>query len=342
MENQIMKAWRLHDFGLEYLTADALPVPVPGNNEILIRVSAASLNFRDNALLQGYYDPNILNKGPLILASDAVGKVVRAGSGVTRFKAGDRVISHYLSQWLDGVPRPNENEFTYGGPFPGGLAEYMILNENSAVACPESLSDEEAATLPIAGLTAWSAIVNAGQIGQGDSVVIQGTGGVALFAIQFARALGATVIVTTGTDVNGEKAIGLGASHFINYHQEPNWSEAVLELTGGVGVDEVLEMAGGDLNQSVAVLKATGIIAMIGFLDNPELKVNIFPILYKQIRTQGIAVGHRRSFEAMVAFIQQHQIRPVIDKVYDFNDVPAAFRQLAAGAFGKIVIKINP
>lgn len=343
MINTTMKAWRLHDFGLDQLTQDDIPVPVPGAGELLIRVAAVSLNFRDKAIIDGYYDPELLKQGPLTLVGDAAGTIVQTGNEVTRFKNGEKVTTHLYSQWLDGTPRSIESKFIFGGPLPGGLAEYMIIPEYAAVLAPAHLSDEEAATLPIAGLTAWFALTNFGKINPGDTVLVQGTGGVSIFAIQLASAMGAKVIVTTSSDQKGEKARQLGASHVINYVKTPNWEEAVLELTQNKGADQVLEVVGGEksINQSIQAAKVEGLITIIGFLDNEKAKISLLPLIFKQTRIQGMAVGHRKAFEAMNSFLETHQIKPVIDKVYPFNEAPDAFRHLAKGAFGKIVIKMD-
>jgi NADPH:quinone reductase-like Zn-dependent oxidoreductase len=339
MKNQNMKAWRLGAFGIDHLKLDEVNVPAPGPNDLLIRVGAVSLNFRDKALIDGYYDPNALANGPLIPVSDAAGAVVATGENVTRFAVGDRVTTHFHSKWLDGVRKPDEGAFTYGGPLPGGLAEYMILHEDGAVATPGYLSDEEAATLPIAALTAWFALNNAGNIQKGDTILIQGTGGVSIFAIQIARAMGVNTIVTTSTDEKAEKAKSLGATHVINYNTFPDWENEVLRLTDNRGVDEVLEVVGGDISKSVASLKINGLIAVIGFLAGPELKMNMFPVLGKQLRLQGIATGHRKAFEQMLTFFGQHQIKPVVGEVYPFENAPEALRSIEKGGFGKIVIK---
>ncbi|WP_316778986.1 NAD(P)-dependent alcohol dehydrogenase [Pedobacter antarcticus] len=343
MTNSTMKAWRLHDFNLNQLTQDDIPVPSPGTSELLIRVAAVSLNFRDKAIIDGYYDPELLRKGPLTLVGDTVGTVVQTGTEVTRFKVGERITSHLYSQWLDGTPRPIESKFIFGGPLPGGLAEYMIVPENAAVLAPPHLTDEEASTLSIAGLTAWFALTNFGTINSGDTVLVQGTGGVSIFAIQFANAMGAKVIVTTSSDKKGERAIQLGASHIINYVKTPDWEKEVLKLTKNKGVDQVLEVVGGEnsINKSIQAARVEGLITIIGFLENEKAKISLLPLIFKQTRIQGTAVGHRKAFEEMNKFLEYHQIRPVIDTVYTFDNAPTAFRHLSKGAFGKIVIKIN-
>jgi len=343
MTNKTMKAWRLHHFGLDHLKQDEIQIPVPASGELLIRVAAVSLNFRDKAIIDGYYDPELLKQGPLILVGDVAGTIVQTGNEVTRFKTGERVTSHLYSQWLEGTPRAVESRFIFGGPLPGGLAEYMIIPDYAAVLAPPHLTDEEAATLSIAGLTAWFALTNFGQINPGDTVLVQGTGGVSIFAIQLASAMGAKVIVTTSSDEKGERALELGATHIINYCTTPDWEKEVLRLTGNKGVDQVLEVVGGEksINQSIQAVKVEGLITVIGFLQNEKAKISLLPLIFKQTRIQGMAVGHRKAFEAMNQFLTAHpHIRPVIDTVYTFDEAIAAFRHLSDGAFGKIVIKM--
>ncbi len=341
MTNKKMKAWRLTDFGVDNLRLVELDIPTPGAHDLLVRIRAVSLNFRDKAMIDGYYDPGVLAKGPLIPVSDAVGHVVSIGSEVTRFKVGDRVNTQFHSKWIEGDRKPDEGLFTFGGPLPGGLSEYMLIEEEGAVATPFYLSDEEAATLPIAALTAWYALTIAGGISNKSTVLIQGTGGVSLFALQFAHALGARTIVTTSTDEKGAKALSLGATHFINYTTNADWESEVLDLTGGSGVDEVLEIAGGDMNKSVAALKINGLIAVIGFLASAEMRMNMFPVLGKQVRLQGIATGPRKAFEEMNVFMEKHWIKPVIDTVYPFEDAAVAIKNIDKGSFGKIVIRMS-
>lgn len=339
----MMKAWRLHEFGLDHLTLDKIEIPVPGPGDLLIRVGAVALNFRDKALVDGYYDPNILKKGPLTMVGDTVGTVVKAGADVVKFRVGDRVTTHLYSQWLSGKPRANESEYLFGGPLPGGLAEFMLIPDYAAVAAAAHLSDAEAATLPIAGLTAWFALTNWGAVKKGDYVLVQGTGGVSIFAIQFASALGAKVIVTTSSDQKGEKARELGAAYIINYIKHPDWQRMVLQITDGVGADQVLEVVGGEtsINQSIQATKVEGLITIIGFLENEKANISLLPLIFKQTRIQGMAVGHREAFEAMKVFVERHKIRPVIDTIYPFGQTIKAFRHLEKGAFGKIVIQVK-
>lgn len=337
-----MQAWRLHHFGLDGLKLDQTAAPVPNQKEVIVKVSAVALNFRDKAIIDGVYDPDILKGGPLILVGDAVGVVTQTGDEVTRVRMGDRVTSHLYSQWVDGSPRADESKFMFGGPLPGGLAESMVLHENGVVMAPSYLSDEEAATLPTAALTAWSALVNFVRHEPGSTVLIQGTGGVSLFALQMAAAMGLQVIVLTSSDEKAQKAIALGAAHVVNYVQTPVWEDVVLELTGGRGVDQVLDVIGGKgINQSIKAARMDGLVSLIGFLGgHPEIKFNLLPALYRQTRLQGMTVGYRTAFETMNAFLVQHQIRPVIERVFPFEDAVEAFRHLSEGALGKVVIRV--
>jgi len=335
-----MKAWLLKDFGLDHLQLEEVPTPSPGENEILIKVSAVSLNFRDKAIVDRNYEPEAIPK-PLIPVSDAVGTVVALGAGVTRFKEGDRVNSVLFSRWVDGDPKPNEPDFCYGAPLPGGLAEYMILNAESAVKAPAALSNEENSTLPIAALTAWYALMDYGNLQPGQTVLVQGTGGVSIFGAQIASAFGAKVIATSSRDENLEKVKALGAWEGINYSKHPAWEKKVLELTDGKGVDQLLEVVGGDgLNQSIAATRVAGHISQIGFLGGQTAKINLVPLFLRQTSIRGIAVGHTRSFERMNAFLEKHRIKPVIDRVYPFTEARNAYEHLGRGAFGKVVIKV--
>ncbi|WP_413726414.1 zinc-dependent alcohol dehydrogenase family protein [Sodalis sp. RH16] len=335
-----MKAWLLKDFGMENLQLEEIPTPEPKTGELLIKVGAVSLNYRDKVIVEGLYEPNMIPK-PLIPVSDAAGKVVKTGPGVSRFKIGDRVSSTLYSRWIDGAPGPNEPDYCFGAPLPGGLAEYMIIHEESAVLAPDNLSDEETATLPIAALTAWFSLMDVGHLQRGQTLLVQGTGGVSLFAVQIATALGARVIATSGRDENLAKIRALGAAEGINYKKHPDWAKEALALTGGNGVDLLLDVAGGNgLNQSVAATKPAGLIAQIGFLSGQTASLDIMPLLFRQTTIRGIAVGHRTSFERMNIFLNQHQIKPVIDKVYPFSEARQAYQHLARGPFGKVVITI--
>jgi NADPH:quinone reductase-like Zn-dependent oxidoreductase len=229
-----------------------------------------------------------------------------------------------------------------GGPLPGMLAEYVVLPEEVVVTAPSSLSDEESATLPVAALTAWFALVEAGALRKGQTVLVQGTGGVSLFGLQFAQALGARVIVTSRSDDKLDRAKALGAWAGINTARVPAWAQAAVELTDGDGVDHVLELMGGDnLGQSVQALAGSGHILQIGFMNDTEIRMPAIPLQLRRATLRGVSVGHRRAFEEMNQAIDRHGIKPVIDQVFAFTDVPAAFARLEQGPFGKLVIKVG-
>ncbi|WDU65645.1 NAD(P)-dependent alcohol dehydrogenase [Pseudomonas poae] len=335
-----MKAWLLQDFGLDNLVQAEVETPVPKAGELLVKVGAVSLNFRDKAIVDGIYEPQSVPK-PLIPVSDAAGTVVAIGAGVTRFALGDRVNSHLYSRWLDGMPGPDEPHYCFGSPLPGGLAQYMIIHQDSAVRAPHDMSDEEASTLPIAALTAWYALVDFGQVQAGQTVLVQGSGGVSVFAAQIATALGAKVIVTSSRDANLEALKQLGAVAGVNYRTHPEWAAEVLKLTDGQGVDLLLDVAGGDgINQSIAATRVGGRIAQIGFLTGQTSALNLMPMIFRQTTIRGIAVAPRSSFDRMNAFLNEHRIRPVIDQVYTFDQAREAYEHLARGPFGKVVIKV--
>lgn len=267
--------------------------------------------------------------------------MVAVGDGVSRFKVGDRVNSHLYSRWLDGEPGPDEPAYCVGMPLPGGLAEFMIIHQDSAVRAPAGMSDEEASTLPIAALTAWYALMDVARLQPGQSVLVQGTGGVSIFAAQIAAAHGARVIATSSSDANLDKVKALGVSDGVNYRTHPDWKKKVLQLTGGKGVDVLIDVAGGEgLNQSVLATKAAGVIAQVGFLTGQTTQLQLMPLIFRQTTIRGIAVAPRTSFDRMNPFLDQHGIKPVIDKVYAFKDARQAFEHLARGPFGKVVIKV--
>lgn len=338
-----MKAWLLKDFGLHNLQPGDVATPVPQPGELLVKVGAVSLNFRDKAIIDGIYEPQRVPK-PLIPVSDAAGTVVAVGDGVTRFKVGDRVNSTLYSRWIDGAPGPDEPAHCLGMPLPGGLAEYMIIHEESAVRAPATMSDEEASTLPIAALTAWYALKDVGHLEAGQTVLVQGTGGVSIFAAQMGAALGARVIVTSSNDENLANVKALLASdgvEGINYRTHPDWDRKVLVLTNGLGADITIDVAGGNgINQSVAATKVQGVIAQVGFLAGQTTALDLMPLIFRQTTIRGIAVAPRSAFERMNVFLDTHKLKPVIDRVYRFDEAVKAFEHLARGAFGKVVIRI--
>ena len=291
-------------------------------------------------VVDGIYLPSL--QMPFTPASDAAGTVVEVGKEVTRFRVGDRVIAHYRRKWLDGDPGPEEISACVGAPLPGLLAEYVVLPESGAVATPSCLSDCEASTLPIAALTAWFALLEDGQLRPADWVLVEGTGGVSLFSLQFAKAAGARVIVTSRSDEKLERARTLGASGGINYAQNRDWDKAVLDLTSGKGVACVIETAGGtSLQHSIDALAVGGRVEVIGFLEGVQANINVLSLVRKRAQIRAVAVGHRRAFERMNCALESLQIKPVIDTVYDFLQLPRAFEHLERGGFGKIVIRLG-
>ncbi len=336
-----MKAWELQDYGMDNLKRVEVPTPEPGPNELLVRVSAASLNYRDKAIVDGNLRPGGLSM-PFIPVSDAVGIVEATGPGVTRFGPGARVTTHLYSRWIEGEPAPDEGDrHCFGGPLPGGLAEFMIIPEDSAVEAPASLTDAEAATLPIAALTAWFSLVVRGGLKGGETVLVQGTGGVSIFAVQIASAMGARVIATSSGDEKLARVKALGATDGINYSKTPEWQDLARKLTGDRGVDHVLDVVGGEsIGRSIQAARIGGHIAVIGFLGGRMANIDLVPLMLRKSRLQGSSTGHRKAFEAMNQFIEERAIKPVIDSIYPFSDAIKAFEHLGRGAFGKVVIDV--
>ena len=335
-----MRAWQLFGFGRENLKCVEVPVPKPGPLEILIRVHAVSLNYRDKLVAEGLYNPHVAF--PMTQVADTAGEVVEVGNEVSRITVGDRVLTQYATTWIDGPPKGDEIVHTLGSTIPGGLADYLLMKESAVVKAPRYLSDEEASTLPVAAITAWFSLVETGQLSSDQTVLLQGTGGVSLFGLQIAAAFGARPLILSSSDEKLERTRALGAQGGINYLRKPEWGKEVLALTGMLGVDHVLEVAGGkSLAQSLKALKAGGRISVIGILDGFESAVPIFPLLAKQATIRGIVTGPRRAFEKMNEKLEEIRIHPVIDKVYSFPDALAAYDHLYRGAFGKIVIRVR-
>jgi NADPH:quinone reductase-like Zn-dependent oxidoreductase len=334
-----MKAIEIRSaFGLDSLTLTNKPEPTPGFGQVLIKLRANSLNYRDLMVVKGLYNPHF--PLPLIPFSDGVGEVVALGEGVTRVKVGARVAGIFFQKWLSGEFTDAQAKSDLGGNIPGLLAEYAVLHEDGVVHLPEHLTDEEAATLPCAAVTAWQALVTQGGLKAGDTVLIQGTGGVSLFALQFAKLLGARVIATSSSDEKLERVLGMGASDGINYRSTPNWDKAVRELTDGVGADRIVEVGGaGTLEKSMGAVRRGGCISLIGVLAG-GVEVNPLPIVMKNIRVQGIYVGSREMFVAMNRAISLHKLRPVVDKVFPFQEARQALEYMQSGAhFGKICLR---
>lgn len=337
-----MKAYEIKDgFGLDNLTLVERDVPTPGPGQVLVRVRACSLNYRDYRMVQGQYNPR--QPLPLVPLSDGAGEVAALGPGVSRVRLGERVMACFAPRWLGGAPDRERLRTTLGGPLPGMLTEYALCEEPGLVVIPEHLSFEEAATLPCAAVTAWAALTKYRPLRAGETLLVQGTGGVSMFALQFGKLLGATVIVTSSSDAKLARARALGAEHGINYRQQPDWHKTARALTGGVGVDHLVEVGGADtLQQSIDALRIGGFIAVIGVLAGTAAPVNVLPILMSSLTVQGITVGSRDDFEAMNRAISAHHLRPVVDRVFPFAQTRAAFELLAQGGhFGKIVIGMD-
>jgi len=333
-----MKVYEIqHTFGFDSLRMTDRPDPRPGPGQVLLRMKAWSLNYRDLLVIKGHYNPRL--KLPLIPLSDGAGEVVDVGTDVTRVKIGDRVAGTFMPGWIDGRLTDAKARSALGGGVDGVLAEYAVLPAEGLVQVPAHLSDEEAATLPCAAVTAWNALVASGDIHAGDTVLIQGTGGVSLFALQFARLCGAAVIATSSSDAKLARVPQMGAAHGINYKTTPDWDKKVLELTGGLGVDHVVEVGGaGTVPRSLKSVRMGGTISLIGILSGVG-EVNPLPILMKGVRVQGIFVGSRQMFEDMNRAIALHRLKPVVDRVFPFSEAHAALQYMESAAhFGKIVI----
>jgi len=334
-----MQRWSMNALGRENLKLTQEPVPKPGPGELRVRVNAVALNYRDKMVIEGMMP--IPLSFPFTPASDMAGVVDSIGEGVTRFQPGARVISTFFPEWIDGRPQADARHLPYktsGGYFPGMLAEYVIVNENGLVAAPETLDDVEASTLPCAGLTAWFALVERGNLRAGQSVLVQGTGGVAIFALQIAKALGAEVYVTSGSDEKLARAKKLGADRGIN-RLKGDWAEALLTLTQDRGIDHIIETVGGEnLQHSLRAVAVHGRISVIGVLAGSEITLSAGELLLKSPVIQGIGVGHRRALEEFVRAVEVTGLKPVIEQRYRFDQLEQALEHLDRGAFGKIVL----
>lgn len=326
--------------GLEALNSSERPVPEPGPGQLLVRVKAASINYRDLALLRGEY--GAVGRYPFVPLSDGAGEVVRVGEGVTRFAPGDRVIFAMRPEWLDGAPTRAAISRSLGMVLDGVLAEYRLAGEEEVVRTPSHLTDEQAASLPIAAVTAWTALVERGHLQAGESVVVQGTGGVALFALQFAKQLGArTILVSRSTD-KLERGRALGADHLIDSTKTPDWENEVLALTNGEGADHVLDIGGAaTLDRSLDALRPGGNLYFIGFLGGSRVSLDLPKVFRRVPVMHGLSVGPRSAFEQMNAAIEQWKLEPVIDRVFERNELRAALDYMATGnQFGKIALRV--
>ncbi|MDR3445326.1 MULTISPECIES: NAD(P)-dependent alcohol dehydrogenase [unclassified Dyella] len=335
-----MRAYRLPAFGLDQLQRVDLPEPQPGSGEVLVKLEAASLNYRDLLMAQGglYRDVKL----PIIPVSDGAGTVLAVGDGVTRFKPGDRVTTVYKSRWIAGAIRPEWVGAEPGGPDDGVMRDLACFDAYALAHAPAHLNALQASTLPIAALTAWHALELA-HVTSGQSVLVLGTGGVSLFALQFAKMRGARAIVLSSSDEKLERAKVLGADVGINYVRHPQWSPQVLEATGGRGADAVIETVGAStLRQSMDAVAMHGFIGLVGFMGGNEASLTLTQALLKRIHLQGISVAPLESHERMNAAVELTHLEPVIDRVYGFDQLRDAFGLMATGKhFGKIVIDFS-
>jgi len=325
--------------GIDSLTLAERPDPKPVHGHALVKIKAASLNYRDLLVVKGAYSRNL--PSGLVPCSDGAGEVVEVGDGVTRVKPGDRVAGIFMQTWIAGGLTEDKAKSALGGAIDGVLADYVLFHEDGLVHIPEHLSYEEAATLPCAAGTAWNGLITSGGLKPGDAVLVLGTGGVSIFALQFAKISGARVIATSSSDEKLERVKQLGASDGINYKSVPDWDKRVLEITGRKGVDHVVEVGGaGTLPKSLRAARMGGHISLIGVLTGAG-EANTLPAVMKNIRIQGIYVGSREMFEAMNSAITLNQLHPVIDRVFSFEESKEAFRYMESGAhFGKVVIRL--
>jgi len=333
-----MRAWEVQgEWGIDHLAMIEKPTPNPGAGEVLIRMRAASVNYRDLLTVQGMGGTRRL---PLIPFSDGAGDVIAVGAGVSRVRVGDRVCPMFFEGWIDGRPDATKRSRPLGGPLPGVLQEEFVAKAEAVSLVPTGWSFEEAATLPCAGLTAWRALMVEGELKAGETVLVQGTGGVSIFALQFAKMAGAKVVVTSSSDEKLARAKSLGADETINYKTHPEWAKAALDVTGGVGVDHVVEVGGaGTLNQSLEAAKVGGRIEVIGVLSGFSQQIAMPTLFGKNLRMIGLSVGSREMFEQMVAAIDAAGMKPVIDRTFAFEETPEALRCMkGAGHFGKICI----
>jgi len=332
-----MRAYQLNQFGTEHLAIVDQAATRPGPGQVLVRMQAASLNFRDHLMVNGqlYRDVAL----PMTPVSDGAGTVLEVGEGVTRFKPGDRVSTFYKARWLAGGMRPEWEGADLGGPGPGAMRELACYDAYALAHAPSHMTAVQAATLPIAALTAWTALEQA-RLSTGQSVLLLGTGGVSLFALQLAKARGAKVILLSSSDEKLARAQALGADIGINYSKLPEWGAAVREANGGRGVDAVIETVGAStFAQSVEAVAMHGFIGIVGFMGGREAALPLVPAILKRVHLQGISVASLEEHERMVQALEAVRLEPVIDTVYGFGELREAFAEMAGGKhFGKIAI----
>jgi NADPH:quinone reductase-like Zn-dependent oxidoreductase len=335
-----MKAFDLREFGIDKLRQVSIDDPVPGSGQVLVKLSAASINYRDFMICAGQFAPP--DDLPIVPLSDGAGEIVAVGDDVTNLVVGDRVSPLFFPRWMSGDALGDERAISTGLEADGCLREYGVFDEQGVVTFASHLTDEQAACFPCAGLTAWSALVTTSNMQPGNTVLVLGTGGVSIFALQFAKALGGQVIVTSSSSETLERAQALGADHLINYSETPDWGLAAKDLTGGRGVDIVVEVGGTNtLGESFRAVRRGGHIPVIGALTGAKMDILVYDLIMTNAHVHGISVGNRSDCEDMMRFVEKHRITPVIDRNYAFDDAANAIRDIDEGEhFGKLTITI--
>jgi len=334
-----MKAIQLEQFGIEHLQSKEIPAPAIGENEVLVKTTAVSLEFHDLIVVENRIPFGI--PLPHIPVTEGVGIVEKVGSKVTRWKKSDRVIIPFIPRWEAGKNTPYHDQLRTGFSRPGLLAEYSVQPENTLVRTPDNLTDEEAAPLSVAGLSVWTYLVEQANIRAGQTILVQGSGGVSLFAIQIAKTFGLKVIATTGSKEKVQKLKDLGADEVINYKEFPEWSKEVKRLNGGAGVDLTLDVAGTDtIEQSILSVKQHGFVGLVGLLTGTRLTIDLVPLITNYIRLQAYSVGNAQELNDLVNAIEKNNIKPVLDSVFPIEKVQDAFHRFRSGqAFGKVVVR---
>jgi NADPH:quinone reductase-like Zn-dependent oxidoreductase len=328
-------------WGLDHIQVVDAPDPTPGHGEVLVRMRAVSLNYRDLLMVQGMYARGATTGGAITPFSDGCGIVEAVGPGVTRVAVGDRVATMFFQNWVSGPPSLEKLMSSLGSPIPGAGRELGVFSQEGLSKVPEFLSDQQVATLPCAALTAWRALFEDADLRPGDTVVLQGTGGVSIFGLQFAHAAGMRTLITSSSDEKLARAKAMGADHLANYRQDPEWSKAVRAATGGVGADLIIEVGGGGtIEQSMRAIRVGGHVAIVGVVAGMGGGFNTASLIGNSAKLQGLSVGSRDMFEAMCRFIELERIGPVVDKVFPWTEVGAAFAAMQGGEhFGKIVLE---
>ncbi|MCH6549444.1 MAG: NAD(P)-dependent alcohol dehydrogenase [Proteobacteria bacterium] len=335
-----MKICELSAWGFENLHYRDVATPQPGPDQVLLKFGAASVNYRDYQIVAGEFAP--AQPLPIIPGSDGAGQIVATGDNVDGLSPGDRVSPLFFPEWMSGEALGNERSVSTGLETLGVLREYGLYEQHQVCRVAPHLTDAEASCYPCAGLTAWNSLVTLSGITAGDTVLVQGTGGVAIMALQMAKAMGAQLIVTSSSNDRLQRALALGADHGINYRETPNWGEAARKLTDGRGVDAVIEIGGeGTLPQSITALRRGGHINVIGYLAGIGLGLTVFDLIERNANIHGLSVGNREQFEEMMDFVSEHDIRPVIGRTYSFDKAGQAIQDIARGGnFGKLVVTI--